>query len=117
MAPLVSFPHAHHLAALGSFAHAHHQAALAHLTSFAHTHQRFAANSLTYSIKGEQEREHLVSGHGCLHVKESSDVVAITASEEDFLGANNFNLYCNDEEAEECNFHGCVEGFLKNSVL
>ncbi len=44
-------------------------------------------------------------------------MVAIIAPDEDSLGANGFSHYCGDEEAEECGFHGCVEGFLKNGVL
>ena len=42
-------------------------------------------------------------------------MAAIIAFDEDSLGANGFSRYC-DKEAEECNFHGCVEGFLKNDV-
>ncbi len=44
-------------------------------------------------------------------------MVTIVLSEEDSLGANDFNRYCGNKEAEECDFHGCVEGFLKNGVL
>jgi hypothetical protein len=50
-------------------------------------------------------------------VKESSDTVAIIATDEESLGANGFSRCCGNKEAEEGDFHDCAEECLKNGVL